>query len=433
MDRVARNAAFGRWMNRLLTAAAVSRQDIADAAGPDVQTQELVEGGGVEQAPEETVFRYADVYSRLAPELAPWSFIMSLNALREDCPPEVGPYLQDAAEQWKISNQLLLGFDLAAEHLEVGDVSGHALTISNQLGHVLTGEEIERFPRLVTRLLERHKAVTLVPTSQLGNPGLGALGSGHWYKKDAAERVLGHSRTGSLRLAFDPLCGVDSLDTAVSRAMALGAESADVTVLAWAILLAAHQAAVTSRFSDDGPQILREIGGLEAPTIKGIDVDVPGVEAMEAIANKYLARWREEYVLATRKVQLKRGPGADDAPWLAAESLVPEAEHGSDPQLVDPRRGLGPNDLLFYNDEQFERLPDVLVDRGIASVTVRPNHVATGNRVAQPQTFQWVPFGSDSHLGLLLGPNRVWRPMYFYVPNDQARNQTLAQAGVGRR
>lgn len=398
-------------MQKLLTAGLVDPEQFESRfKGPSVQTQEQLHTGARLGVNTETLEKYKSGFGLLFPNHPIGSLIDALALAHDE---EALLRAREALPNTLVTNdagQLLLGVELGVEpSTPVRALYGQEVTVSHELGHALTGADIGAFPAVVDHLRRRFFGLTLVPSSHAVNfGGLKAAGT-------REPRSVGYTGTDAGPVPFDPLAKVTNLDSAITRAVALGAEAADVVPLAWAIL----QAVVDSvAAAGESTPVGRWAGitGISADSPGGspLPAGAPSPERLQEVTEKYLRVWADAHTAASWRVLLKLEYSAEGDPVPQSAFLQPgRTTHPDD----DHEEGLAwGDDVWFYNDQLFSALPAVVAAQNGRSVTVTSNRFAINTGQAVPLTsFQWMPLSADSGVGLLLGADRRWRAVLMHL------------------
>lgn len=386
--------------------------------GPPVQTQQQLHTGARLGVNTEILGKYKTGLARLFPRQSIASLIDAL-ALAHD---EQAMYRARAAlpntSGSDDAGQLLLGVELRSGSGSSGQdaaVYGQEVTISHELGHALTGADIAEFPALADHLRRRFFGLTLVPSSHAVNFGrLKAAGS-------RQPRSVGYTGTAAALVPFDPLAGVTNLDAAIKRAVALGAEPADVVPLAWAILHAVVDSVPKAGSVDSVPNAgSTPVGRWAAITgighKRGADglhgVGAPSEQRIHAVTEKYLRVWADAHTAASWRVLVKLDHGAEGDPVPKSARLQPGRTTHPDDDHTDALAQT--HDVWFYNDQLFGALPAVMAAQHVQSVTVTSNRFAINTRAVPLTSFQWMPLAAGSDIGLLLGADRRWRAVLMH-------------------
>lgn len=399
---------LGEFVSQIRSLADASRKRVEECGGPSERTQQDIESGKEMSVTDRACDQYSNFLQH--PHLA------------HNYPALTSAFLAAGFAVFRGKQQQAeLGWDDAPLHpgggFMVGDLAkpGAAITLGelsapDEARHPLAhgfatragGPQI--FTQSASRIANRHRAITLMPW-----PVAVAhrFTSAQPWPSHQTYRIGLPANEGFPRILIDPLRDVSDLDKAYLRAAALGAEGADRTHLAWAVLLANAAAAQTSTtplhawislFAPDstpseGPTAVHDTGTERARWVKLLTqihnetamTTTVTIEAVIESAAPYLLPWAEEWICSSGlRFNTFSGASGTELNWgLASERDRTEW----DPETEPP----GPR-LWFCDPMMTTTVPAILGERRTPAFVLTDQALtAAGTRAAQ---YIWCPIGA---------------------------------------
>ncbi len=281
--------------------------------------------------------------------------------------------------------------------------------------NILRPEDFRDFGRIITRIAAFRKTAVLarvndIECSALSNFAGKIRASRHtWEPGSGAHHPtlwagVGRSNASGQPIAIDPLGSVQLFDEAWRIARVWGADAAERSALAWAILLIRFDAVSSAEspgqsltpilhwalLDAQGPagyeRVLTEANPDPAPAT------VPPADLIWAAARKYLSGWHSHYVAVTYDLRL-------DFP------VTTNAEEAPRPPAIERTR-IGTairnnadldESVIIYDHTQLPGLPEVL-SLNDPVLVLSPTSIAVCSMLAPDDQAWWLPSGLDSRL-----------------------------------
>lgn len=258
---------------------------------------------------------------------------------------------------------------------------------------------------MLVKIAQDQPALTLIPHRfSPSERFMGSRGWLNWSLRGGDRLSFGVSQQAFTKAVIDPIANVDSLDTALERAQALGATGTDMVTLAWLILTANADAARA------GLRTPIECLELDRPASR-LDVEftgtVPPAVLMKLAAERYLLPWALQHTVATWDVRY------DIEKTDSAEEQINTVTWTTNERAATAAAGFNGYGVCLYDDKQFPQLAAVLEDLNRAAITYTPGRLAGDEK--HGQTWELCTVGPHPAFGLVRATGTdEWKPVQLY-------------------
>lgn len=235
--------AFGIMIRALRRKTLRSYEQFAALGAPSDRYQKSIESGAEMPLTDETLEKYAAAFEAVDSDVSASLLFALAESTHEEKIYQRGEHQADLEKDplYVGSEGFRLGFQ--HEHSRVVNAGALKYPESGPAHTLAALSSRTSFVEVSSRIAARHTALTLVPwpVAQASRQ----LRGGEPWISYLIYRVGLYTDMGYPRATIDPLTGITTLERAYERAAAMGAEGADRSHLAWAVLLANADAAAT--------------------------------------------------------------------------------------------------------------------------------------------------------------------------------------------
>lgn len=376
---------FGQFISWYRTAHQFTYEKIAEAGGPSRGTQAPIDKGSGVTVTQDTIDKLIHAYTALIPEGHRFNASMLRAATAVLSTPLPDPQrlqnLRHIANDWSNENQIFLGLEVGSEH----KLHGHGVALIDDYNHPFPYSDDDRreFTDYLATIATRQPSLVLIPAEHQDTLKAG-LGRRRWdeIKPNGEDSSVGIRSNWPHTVAFDPIREITNLREAFTRAEVLGATGEDASNLAL-VLIAANK--VASRQPHKAP--IEVVKHLFSPTNEKGEVsmllsifesvDIPAdLQALQALADRFLGSWRNEYI--TSRLDISLG-NPEDA--LSYTTLPPRA----------PYKRVPSESLWYYDDARFPQLPRLLASQYTPALVLTPTSARIYGHGPCDLLLDWVP------------------------------------------
>ncbi len=299
------------------------------------------------------------------------------------------------------------------------EVNATSCTLFAEYGP-LSGNELAFAADTFTTLATRYAGWVFVGWrhTQSGKPLFGIANRWHklihdWrYETDAdifhVGVPAGLQQPSSPFLLVDPIQGITQFDEAWRCAIELGATPAEGVLVAWAILAANRQTAL-SALANWGAV---DRGGAEAISSALSQEDdspdpanIPDPEQILAAGRRFLGPWLTTFELSRREPQIDY----TTRDLIISRRHDPDSVRKSSRQDPDSETPTLWSTLVIYDDETLRALPLALA-KNQPAIDLRPDGFTLAYRSPGPELVEWMPSGAPNRI-LVRGFDGDWTPV----------------------
>ncbi|OAT69386.1 hypothetical protein AWB85_21730 [Mycobacteroides immunogenum] len=391
----------------------LTHEQFAEAGGPDIDTQRLIEHGTDKQIDPETVRKYQHAFlTRLDDPYRSLFDALLIGCQYEDNPAAVARLKMERIEADQPN--FVVGIDVTNPTFRE-PIYGDAIHLDALATH-LPDAFRANFAYVLPEIVRHHRCLVLVRGPKAEHPALLTLRDAEWRdaKPNGDFFYVGTAPQENTYLyPLDPIANIRNLDRALKRSNALGATRDEATPLAWAIIIANSRAQASSTpaieaWSDlaaEGPHaftvsdrtVAMPDDGTEPPRPRPpLQSQIPDAETIWRTSKDILTPWRDDHTLATFFITV--------TDMTSRENIIAQRQ-----QTPTPTPELTESVWAFNDDHYRGNLVDVLTDQHITTATISATSLTLNPPPIGASTTHALPTGIRGRAVVRSEGTQLWR------------------------